>query len=85
MASLVAQMVKNLPAMQETWVQSLGGEDSLEKGLATHSSIFAWIIPLIVRSMQSQRVGHNRVTFTFTDLNLLFVRVFFFFNYFANS
>ena len=40
-ASLVAQMVKNPPAMQETWVQSLGGEDTLEKGMATHSSILA--------------------------------------------
>ena len=39
--SLVAQMVKNLPAMQETWVQSLGGEDPLEEGMATHSSILA--------------------------------------------
>ena len=38
-------MVKNLPAMQETWVQSLGGEDLLEKGMATHSSILAWRIP----------------------------------------
>ena len=43
--SLVAQVVKNLPAMQETWVQSLGQEDSLEKGMATHSSILAWRIP----------------------------------------
>ena len=43
--SLVAQMVKNLPAMQETWVQSLGGEDPLEKGMATHSNILAWRIP----------------------------------------
>ena len=43
--SLVAQMVKNLPAMQETWVQSLGQEDSLEKEMATHSSIRAWKIP----------------------------------------
>ena len=41
-ASLVAQMVKNLPAMQETWVGSLGQEDPLEKGMATHSSILAW-------------------------------------------
>ena len=41
-ASLVAQMVKNLPAMQEAWVWSLGWEDSLEKGMATHSSILAW-------------------------------------------
>ena len=44
-ASLVAQMVKNLPAMQETQVQSLGWEDFLEKGMATHSSIPAWRIP----------------------------------------
>ena len=45
MTSLVAQMVKCLPAMQETWVQSLGREDLLEKEMATHSSIFAWKIP----------------------------------------
>ena len=44
-ASLVAQMVKNLPAMWETWVQSLGWEDPLEKGMATHPSILAWRIP----------------------------------------
>ena len=44
-ASLVAQMVKNLPAMWETWVQSLGQEDPLEKGMVTHSSILAWRIP----------------------------------------
>ena len=44
-ASLVAQLVKNLPAMQETWVPSLGWEDSLEKGKATHSGILAWRIP----------------------------------------
>ena len=44
-ASLVAQMVKNLPAMQETWIQSLGWEDPLEKGMATHSSVLAWRIP----------------------------------------
>ena len=44
-ASLVAQMVKNLPTMWETWVQSLGWEDPLEKGKATHSSILAWRIP----------------------------------------
>ena len=43
-ASLVAQLVKNLPAMQETWVRSLGLEDTLEKGIATHSSIVAWRI-----------------------------------------
>ena len=44
-SSLVAQMVKNLPAMQETHVQSLGQEDPLEKGMATHSSVVAWRIP----------------------------------------
>ena len=45
MASLVAQIVKNLPAMQDTWVQSLGGEVLLEKGKASHCSILAWRIP----------------------------------------
>ena len=44
-ASLEAQMVKNLPAMQETWVRSLGWEDPLEKGMATHSRVLAWRIP----------------------------------------
>ena len=44
-ASQLAQMVKNLPAMQETWFRSLGWEDPLEKGMATHSSILAWEIP----------------------------------------
>ena len=48
--SLVAQLVKNLPAMQETWVESLGWEDPLEKGKATHSSILAWRIPWIAKS-----------------------------------
>ena len=57
-------MVKNLPAMQETQVQSLGWEDSLEKGMAIHSSILAWRIPWTeepggLQSMGSQRVGHN--------------------------
>ena len=47
-ASLVAQLVKNLTAMQETWVLSLGWEDPLEKGKATHSSILAWRIPWTV-------------------------------------
>ena len=45
MASLVPQLVTNLPAMQETWVRSLGQEDPLEKEVATHSSILAWRIP----------------------------------------
>ena len=56
-ASLVAQLVKNLPAIWETWVQSLGWEDPLEKGKATHSSILAWRLPWIVLPMRSQRVG----------------------------
>ena len=63
-ASLLAQTVKNLPKMQETWVQSLGGEDPLEEGMATHSSILAWRIPWTeepdgLQSMGSQRVGRS--------------------------
>ena len=57
-------MVKNLPAMEETWFQSLGQEDPLEKVMATHSSILAWKIPSTkepggLQSMVSQRVGHD--------------------------
>jgi len=55
----VAQLVKNLPAMWETWVQSLGCEDALEKGKATHYSILAWRIPWTVQSMGLQRVRHD--------------------------
>ena len=58
-ASLVAQLVKNLPEMWETWVQSLGWEDPLEKEKVTHSSMLAWRIPLTVYSMASRRVRHN--------------------------
>ena len=54
--SLVAQMVKNSPAMWETWVQSLGWEDPLEKEMATHSSILAWRIPWTVWSIGSQEL-----------------------------
>ena len=50
-AFLVAQTIKNLPAMWETWVQSLGWEDPLEEGVATHSSILAWRIPMDLRSL----------------------------------
>ena len=53
-ASLVVQLVKNPPAMQETWVRSLGWKDPLEKGKATHSSILAWRIPWAAQSMGSQ-------------------------------
>ena len=64
--SLVAQMVKNLTVKQETWVWSLGQEDSLEKGMETHSSVLAWKIPWTEkpRGLQSQRVGHDRTTNT---------------------
>ena len=60
-------MVKNLPAMQETRVQSMGHEDPLENGMATHSNILAWEIPWTgepggLQSMESQRVGHNLAT-----------------------
>ena len=72
MASLIAQLVKNLPAMWETWVQSLVWEDPLEKGKATHSSILAWRIPCTVWFMGSQRVGHDWVTFTFT-INSIYI------------
>ena len=58
-ASIVPQLVKNLHAMQETWVGSLGWEDPLEKGKATHSSILAWRIPWTVWSMGLQTVGHD--------------------------
>jgi len=63
-ASLVAQTVKNLPAMWETWVQSMGWEDPLEEGMTTHSSILPWRIPWTeepggLQSMGSQRVGHD--------------------------
>ena len=62
--SLVAQMVKNLPAVQDSGVQSLGWEDPLKKGMAIHSSIFAWRIPWTeesvgLQSMGLQRVGHD--------------------------
>ena len=57
--SLVVQLVKNSPAMQETWVRSLGWEDPLEEGKATHSSILPWRIPWTILSMGSQRAGHD--------------------------
>ena len=64
LSQMVAHMINNLPAMQETWVQSLGQEDPLEKGMATHSSILVWRIPWTeepgrLQSMGSQRVRHN--------------------------
>ena len=73
-ASQLSQMVKNLPAMQETQVQSLVGEDPLEKEMATHSSIFAWRIPWTEEPDGLQSVGLQRVdmivqlTLDYTDL-----------------
>ena len=67
-SSLVAQLVKSLPVVRETWVPSLGREDPLEKEMASHSSILAWRIPWMeepggLQSTGSQRVGHDWVTF----------------------
>ena len=59
--SSVAQMVKNLPAMQKTWVRSLGWEDPLEEGKATHSSILAWRIPWTEEPGGLQPIGLHRV------------------------
>ena len=59
MASLVAQRLKNLPAVQETRVRSLGAEDPLEKGMATRSSILAWRIPWAEEPGGLQSVGHK--------------------------
>ena len=66
-ASLVAQQLKCMPPMRETWVQPLGREDPLEKEMVTHSSILAWRIPWTekpsrLQSTGSQRVGHDRAT-----------------------
>ena len=60
----MAQRVKRLPSMQETWIRSLGEEDPLEKEMATHSRILAWETPWVekpdeLQSMDSQRVGHD--------------------------
>ena len=75
--SLVAQMVKNWPAMQETWVRSQGWDNPLEKEMATHSSILAWRIPWTedpggLQSMGSQRVRHDWATFTWAIVPLWF-------------
>ena len=60
-ASLVAQMVKRLPAMWQTWVQSLGLEDPLEEDMATHSSTLAWKIPWMEESGSLQSMGSQRI------------------------
>ena len=74
-ASLVAQKVKTLPAMKETWVWSLGEEDPLEKEMATHSSILAWRIlltkePSRLQFMKSQRVGHSVYSLSWSKMEL---------------
>ena len=74
-ASLVAQMVKNPPVILETWVQTLGREDPLEKGMATHSSTVTWRIPRTeepgeLQFKGSQRVRHDQVTNTHTHIVL---------------
>ena len=71
-------MVKNLPAIQETWVQSLGWKDPLEKEMATHSSILAWKIPWTeesgrLQSMRLQRVRHDWATTTFFRSSMAFI------------
>ena len=63
-ASLVSQMVKNLPAMQETWIRSLGWEDALEKGMATHSSILTWRISWTEEPGQPQSMGSQELDMT---------------------
>ena len=60
--SLVVQMVKNLPAMPATWVRSLGHEDPLEEGTATHSSILAWRIPWTEEPVRLLSIGSHKVT-----------------------
>ena len=55
----MTQLVKNLSAMRESWVRSLGWEDPLEKRMATHSSILAWRIPWTIEAMGLQRAGHD--------------------------
>ena len=71
-ASLVAQLVKNLPAMWETWVQFLGSEDPLEKGTSTHSSILAWRIPwiCIVHAVTESQTWLTDFNFQFSSFNL---------------
>ena len=60
-ASLVAQRLKHLPPMRETWVRSLGREDPLEESIATHSNILAWIIPWTEEPGRLQSMGSQRV------------------------
>ena len=68
-ASLVTQMVKNLPAMRKSWVWSLGWEDPLEEGMATHSSILAWRIPRTEEPGRLQSIESHRVRHDWRDLS----------------
>ena len=76
--SLMAQMVKNMPAIQETWVQFQGQEDPLEKGMATYSSILAWTIPWTEETGGLQFMGSQRLdtTNTFQQENIKFVNIY---------
>ena len=69
--SLVVQTVKNLPAVWETWIRSLGQEDALEKGMATHSSILAWRIPGTEKPGELQSIGLQRAGMTNLTLSFL--------------
>ena len=85
--SLVAQTVKSLPAVQKTWVRSLGWEDPLGKEMATHSSTLAWNIPWMeepgrLQYMESKRIGHDWVTsLSFFQTKLLRVREYYYLNF----
>ena len=77
MASLVAQMVQNPPAIQETWVQSLGWEDPLEEGMATHSSILGWRIPMdrgAWQAINSHVIKHSPYLFYSHTLTAIFLK-----------
>ena len=73
-ASLVAQMVKNLPAMRETWIQALGWEDPLEKGMATHSSILAWRIPWVYSSWGRKELDMTKRLSLFTQTHIIILK-----------
>ena len=88
--SLVAQTVKNPPAVKETWVRFLSQEDPLEKGMATHSSIFAWKIPWTEEPVWLQCLGSQRdtpepLTPTLWDLSTIFSHSFFLTSYYASQ
>ena len=80
LSTLVTQMVKNLPVKQETWVQSLSQKDAMEKGMATHPSILAWIIPCTEKPgrleyMGLQRTGHDWLTLPFPGTLVIWIKI----------